>query len=183
MLKDTHKTFATSFATASIIGQTLVNKTFDLQNPLYDGNHIIELLVIVGVAYVTATLPDLDEIAKRRHIPFLNKVAHRGITHSVWPLILLFWLAHISPELIYPFTYGLALGYTSHLVGDAFSAQGIAWFYPFQKYEQYGKKKWVKHRGPFIKLYKVGQKVLIDAKYYWYFVTFCLFIVYMLIWS
>ena len=96
MLKDTHKAFATSFATASIIGQTLVNKTFDLQNPLYDGNHIIELLVIVGIAYITATLPDLDEIAKRRHIPLLNKVAHRGITHSVWPLILLFWLAHIS---------------------------------------------------------------------------------------
>ena len=170
MLKDTHKAFATSFAMAAITIQTattLITKAEQIA--------LYEIPIILGVSYFIAPLPDLDIIVKKLGLPF--KIKHRGVSHSIWPVLLMSFLTIISPKILFPIIYGFTLGYLSHLVGDAFSYQGIAWFYPFQQYETYGNKTWVKHRGPFIKLYRVGKKHFINPKYYWYFVTLLLFLI------
>lgn len=182
MIRQTHKAFATTTATAFLLTTNFyyakINPT-GLSTPIGEqlGNHITTgAIAIIIVAWLTSGLPDIDEISKRYHIPILQNINHRGFTHSIWSLILLVLPLYYTSNNIWLFIplLGLFIGWFSHLIADAFSNQGVAWLYPLSGYAENGESKWAKHRGPFPPLYRVGTKILIPAKYYWYLITIVL---------
>ena len=95
-----------------------------------------------------------------------------------------------------PLVTGFAIGYISHIIGDSYSVQGVAWLYPFTGYEVLPNgATYVKNeRHFFIKLYKVGSrnltiykkgnygklfdlpKVPVDSKWIWYTLTFLILV-------
>ena len=121
----------------------------------------IAFMMIVG-ALAGASYPDIDQ-----NLP----IKHRGITHTLWfvigLVILYIWVDSNKPlgimvtqQLVLPILMGTIIGYMSHLIADAFSTSGIAWFYPLQGYRPYaGGAEVVKgNRFIFQPIYKVGQK-------------------------
>lgn len=161
MLKPTHKAFATTFTTGILI----LNDKLQL----YEIKPY-EQILIIGIAWLTASLPDVDT---KSYIP----LRHRGITHTIWIILLLLFSCYYYPNFI---TFGILSGYTSHLIGDAYSKAGIAWFYPLQQYKRYSSGAMiVKNRCMlFPSLYKVGKQIgPLKASYYWYFITILLWII------
>lgn len=117
-------------------------------------------LLIIGAVF-GASYPDIDQ-----NLP----IRHRGFTHTIWMLLILIgifkWLelanlggTQLTHSIILPYAFGFIIGYISHLIADAFSTSGIAWFYPIQQYKDYGSGASVVkgHRFIFQPIYKVGQ--------------------------
>ena len=117
-------------------------------------------LLILGAIF-GASYPDID-----RNLP----IRHRGFTHTVWMLFILIgiykWLEFMNlggvqatHAIILPYAFGFIVGYCSHLIADAFSTSGIAWFYPLQQYKDCGNGASVVKGNRFIfqPIYKVGQ--------------------------
>lgn len=75
----------------------------------------------------------------------------------IWPVVLLVFLAICAEN---PLVTDFAIGYISHIIGDSYSVQGVAWLYPFTGYEVLPNgATYVKNeRHFFIKLYKVGSR-------------------------
>ncbi len=166
MLGKTHRPFGLLFGAVAMIGLKNHISVYADQETLIQ---LGEMGVTLAGALVGSTWPDIDVV-----IP-----PHRGITHTVWPLLLELWLAygvfHIN---IWAFSalFGFFLGNLSHLVTDAFSKAGIAWFYPFQQYERFGNgAMYVKgFRGPFVPLYKSGEGSFPVHKVYRVFAFFAI---------
>lgn len=161
MLAPTHRAFATASAGATLL---TVHYTTEIFAEVETSTLILQSIIIVVLSYLTATLPDMDQF-----VPFLG---HRGITHAIWiPGIIFYFLWGSTGEpYLFAVLAGVFIGYTSHLIGDAFSTAGIAWLYPIQ---QYGGSSngafWVKgFRGPFLPLYQVGTPFIIKPAIIWY---------------
>ena len=113
--------------------------SFLLLRPYFHGgNEIIFLsLILLG-----SILPDIDESKSKINQWFgLGKIAaffarHRGIFHSLIFTAFLFLLISFFTQTYY--AYALALGYLSHLIGDAFTPIGIQFLYPFSKFKLSG---------------------------------------------
>lgn len=168
MLGPTHRAFATTTAVTTVVALSLPHP-----------------LITIAVAGLTATVPDMD-----KHFKVFK---HRGITHSIWPVVLLVFLAIRAEN---PFMTGFAIGYISHIIGDSYSVQGVAWLYPFTGYDVLPNgATYVKNeRHFFIKLYKAGSrnltiykkgnygklfdlpKVPVDPKWIWYMLTFLILV-------
>lgn len=161
MIGKTHRSFAFASATGALLVANQFTTLFEGKEPT---QALIQAGAITAVAVVTSTLPDFDRL-----IPFIR---HRGITHSIWVIMIisyLTWKFKTDVKYFIPML-GLLIGYTSHIVGDAFSKAGIAWFYPFQRYESYSSGAFhVKgFRGIFQPLYSVGTKTFIPPTLIWY---------------
>jgi len=97
--------------------------------------HVENKLVFLPIVLICALLPDIDSPDSYfghhgifRPMQFLVK--HRGIFHSLTLCVgvsILFALA--LPVAAFPFF----LGYSSHLLADSFTAEGITPFWPFRK--------------------------------------------------
>lgn len=125
--------------------------------------------VNVGLVLLGSVLPDIDHPNSYigRKVPFisipLNKIfKHRGATHTLWA-VLLIWLGmvylqqHFFPKmyLLHPtFGYWLAFGYFCHLLEDSFSVRGVDWFLPFKRRKLHGR---IKKTRNFLK-YKTGSR-------------------------
>lgn len=98
-----------------------------------------------------ALLPDIDtpDSTLGRFVPIHGK--HRTWSHTIWIPLLICALGYE----VTPWFYVLAFGYTWHLVMDSFSACGVCWFWPFQKYREYGGGARVAS-GHTLKLYHAG---------------------------
>lgn len=89
----------------------------------------------VLVLFIAAALPDIDtrfsKIGKKKIFRFLQFfVKHRGLLHSFFLLIFItLVLVLFIPIISLPFF----LGYSSHLVMDSFTIEGIYPFYPLKK--------------------------------------------------
>lgn len=184
MLGKTHKAFgvtsmaAVGLAYQGVTGKDITQAFIPLVNDIHTSvpmdtiwdfaNGSFGRLGIAGLliwgALMGASTPDIDQ-----GLP----IKHRGITHSLWiPLLFLgvaCWVYKTQPISvmvtlvgILPFLTGFITGYLSHLVADAFSTSGIAWFYPLQGYRHYqGGSEVVKgNRFIFQPIYKVGQKFM-----------------------
>lgn len=95
-------------------------------------------IVAIGlfIIVLTSILPDFDII----EASVLNRIEHRGITHTIWFSIVSFiitygffmslsiFFAIQHTEILYLATVAL-IGYTSHLFGDALNESGIRPFY------------------------------------------------------
>lgn len=84
-------------------------------------------------AVAVSTLPDLDS-----RVPLFE---HRGITHTVWFVILCSGIIGIGVAVVFPAMYlyvtlGVFVGLTSHLLADVLTPMGIRPFGPIyaQKY-------------------------------------------------
>lgn len=109
--------------------------------------HQYPLLALSAVAGFAALWPDVDgsestfeNITILGFKPFefpafiTDKLfKHRGFLHSLLAVLLLaFILLGFFPKLPKEIVIATLLGYTSHLVTDALTPQGIAWFYPLE---------------------------------------------------
>ena len=107
-----------------------------LEDLFSGGNEIIFfLLVLLG-----SILPDLDSARSRINrwsgiigiiIAFFFR--HRGIMHSLFLHLLLFFTITLTFDVYY--ASGLFLGYLAHVVGDGATRGGLMVFYPFSKYK------------------------------------------------
>jgi inner membrane protein len=92
-------------------------------------------VVFVVVAIIATFLPDLDNayssVGKSKFLrPMQFFVKHRGFLHSFTFLIIISAVfAWFVPVIAFPFF----LGYSLHLLGDSFTKEGIAPFWPYSK--------------------------------------------------
>lgn len=164
MLAKTHRSFAVASASATLL---VLAKTSDMYTSVEPIQATATMGIVIIAAFIAGTLPDIDQ-----YIPFIS---HRGITHAIWiPLLLGYatWMQRPEPY-ICAILFGVTIGYTSHIIGDAFSAAGVAFFYPLQRYQRTGSGAfYVKgFRGIFQPLYSVGQPSIIPPKLIYYAVS------------
>jgi len=88
---------------------------------------LIAKIVFAVLLLVGTSLPDLD-----LKIPSLK---HRGILHTIWPIILILILNVVLAGFL-PFSIAaLALGHGSHLFADAITKEGVAPLFPLTRQE------------------------------------------------
>ena len=114
-------------------------------------NPVIWLSVCFLSLFFGSLFPDIDSNASSLGRMLYLKVKHRTWTHSVWAVLLLFPMT-----LVHPFARWFFFGYCLHLLEDSVSAGGICFWYPFQKFRQYGSRAFVA-RGHKLKLYHSGR--------------------------
>lgn len=99
----------------------------------------VSLDVMAGflVVMLGAILPDIDHpestVGRRVKVisyPIRLIFGHRGITHSLFAVVLMMWLA-VTVDNIW--ISWLALGYLLHLVGDYLTDSGIPLLYPLTR--------------------------------------------------
>jgi membrane-bound metal-dependent hydrolase YbcI (DUF457 family) len=88
---------------------------------------LIAKIIFAALLLIGTSLPDLD-----LKIPSLK---HRGILHTIWPVILILILNVVLARFL-PFSIAaLALGYGSHLFADAITKEGVTPLSPLSKQE------------------------------------------------
>jgi inner membrane protein len=91
---------------------------------------------------VANSLPDIDSVAALWLPPHQNLLAHRGITHSFFFILLLSPLLALAARKYYrhvalslrQWTFFFGLELLAHVLLDAFNAYGTGWFEPFSAY-------------------------------------------------
>ncbi len=124
----------------------------------------VDLVSLLGI-WIGVQLPDLDTGNTRmnRHLGRFgrwlgHRFIHRTWTHTAWAIAIMFGLATWLPcpsqfdsnvgNYIRWLYLAVASGYFLHIIEDAFSYQGICWFYPFQRFNRsasghfYRKRPW-----------------------------------------
>ena len=85
------------------------------------------------ILLVAAVLPDIDHTGSMINkaftitniIPWFFK--HRGLFHSIWPLL----IGSMTLSFVHPLiSTAFFIGYGSHLVSDSFTKAGVNWLYP-----------------------------------------------------
>ncbi len=121
--------FKTHLALGFLIGLFFIN-FFSVSYPLF----------FVLLVTVCSGLPDIDHPNSKYGrklwflaIPISWVSKHRGIFHSVYPPLLIFFVLSY-------FGYGyfglaILIGYIAHLIGDAVTKQGINFLHPFSTFE------------------------------------------------
>ena len=109
-------------------------------------------IAFAAMLVIGALLPDIDqkESSASHKAPVLSGLVrlfskHRGIMHSVWIPVIIFLVAKFIvvkyfnlPDLI---LMGFLIGYSSHLIGDAITVQGISPITPLHKFKLRGLMK------------------------------------------
>jgi len=101
-----------SHTAAGLIAGHVVAATLSPHDP------VATIAIIIGSG-VGGTMPDWDI-----KIPDLK---HRGISHTLWPLALLFVLTWFLTQHWY-IAAGVSAGYLAHLITDSMTVTGIYWF-------------------------------------------------------
>lgn len=97
--------------------------------------HINNKLIFVPVALIASLIPDIDTMYStmghhKLFRPFQLFVNHRGMIHSLTICVLIsLAFAFYFPILALPFF----LGYSSHLVADGSTEEGVKMFWPFKE--------------------------------------------------
>lgn len=131
----------------------------------------VAIPILVG-SYFGSDLPDIDHPKNRLNVQldkmklgFITKfLRHRGITHTIWPVLLLLLCSTIfhttktplNTVMLANFFFGLAIGYLIHLLADDQSYQGVLWFYPFQHWNTNSNGHHYKKRKTYRHFYTVG---------------------------
>lgn len=120
------------------------------------------VLVVTGLLLAVALgslLPDIDSKKSTlgRHAPFVEEwLGHRGVTHTIWALLILGFVVWILPDPIQLFGWFLFMGYALHIFCDWLSRGGVDLLYPFgQGYEKYDSGAMI-YKGFRPNLYRVG---------------------------
>ena len=92
-------------------------------------------IVFIIFGLIGIIIPDLDTKYSKfgKHIvfrPFQFFVTHRGLVHSLsFGLLVSIFLAVIFPVS----SLGFFIGFSSHIIGDSFTREGISPFWPLKK--------------------------------------------------
>ncbi|MFW6233493.1 MAG: metal-dependent hydrolase [Nanoarchaeota archaeon] len=98
-----------------------------------------EKILLIFIALFATLIPDIDssdsKLGKNKiFLPLQLFTKHRGFFHSlVFLVILCLLIILFFPLLNKSILFGLIIGYSSHLIADALTIQGIAFFYPFSR--------------------------------------------------
>lgn len=131
-------------------GYLIATITFFYFNDVYldNFNLLYKLLIFFIYFYFSnlgSLLPDLD--TKKSYIskkwPYISKfiskrTKHRGFTHSILCLLIILEFLKIVISftekniIIITASYGLFLGYVSHILLDIFTYEGVALFFPLE---------------------------------------------------
>ncbi len=123
MLFKTHITFGFLIALLGI-------EYFSPENQL-----LFAFVVILGAAFPDIDHPNSKLGRKFRPISYLFE--HRGFFHSFFAIALFSFMVYgISGSLLYSIAF--LLGYSSHILADALSTQGIMPFHPLLKFRLKG---------------------------------------------
>ncbi|HLD06305.1 MAG TPA: metal-dependent hydrolase [Candidatus Nanoarchaeia archaeon] len=89
-------------------------------------------LWMLAVAAFASLLPDIDhpEAKLGRYMPLGFLFEHRGFFHGIAALAM---MSGISLVFFPGYTAAVAIGYGSHILGDALSRKGIMPFHPFSR--------------------------------------------------
>jgi len=97
-------------------------------------------VLFILLVTVFSGLPDIDHPKSKYgrklwfiSIPISWVSKHRGIFHSVYPPLLIFFVLSY-----FNYSYlgiAIAIGYIAHLIGDAVTKQGINFLHPFSTFE------------------------------------------------
>ena len=124
--------FRTHFAFGLLIGLLSLN----FFNQIFVGPKWLFVLIVA----VASSFPDIDH-PRSRISKLLFPVSwiiswvasHRGVFHSVFPIIGLYFL---FDYLGFSFVgIAIGLGYLSHLIGDALTYNGIDFLYPISRFK------------------------------------------------
>ena len=121
--------------------RTLYNTyNYIYRGKMFDVIVVFALIFALGLFNLGLIAPDFDHKLGLKH---------RGISHSIW-IVILFFIISWKINLVYYF----AFGYLIHLLFDSVSASGVCFLYPFSSYIEYSGGARVK-KGHRVKLYKV----------------------------
>lgn len=95
----------------------------------------VNLGLYYGIVLLAALLPDIDHegsvlnrtLRITKILPMFFK--HRGLFHSIWPIIILSWLTWSFSRTI---SLAIIVGYGSHLLIDSTTKMGVNWLYPLK---------------------------------------------------
>jgi membrane-bound metal-dependent hydrolase YbcI (DUF457 family) len=83
-------------------------------------------ILLAGFA---AFLPDIDW---RMQYSWHMGNVHRKVLHNVWVLIVLVILTYLLSNSLF-LSFGIIIGFVSHLIADSFTKKGVFWLYPLGK--------------------------------------------------
>ncbi|AZP36263.1 Inner membrane protein YdjM [Candidatus Annandia adelgestsuga] len=108
---------------------------------LFNNLSKINLIKLIIICILSSSLPDLDHpnsiIGKKFY--YISKLfykffGHRGFTHSILSIIIFYYILNLLiffnlyiPKYI---IYSLIIGYTSHIIGDMFTYNGVPLLWP-----------------------------------------------------
>ncbi|MBI4148900.1 metal-dependent hydrolase [Candidatus Woesearchaeota archaeon] len=94
-------------------------------------------LWMIAVAAFASLLPDVDhpDAKAGRYMPLSFLFEHRGFFHSIAALAM---MSGIGLAFFPGYTAAIAIGYGSHILGDALSRKGIMPFHPFSRMRIHG---------------------------------------------
>lgn len=110
---------------------------------------LIAIPLLCG-SYFGSDFPDIDHpknhlniTLQRLHLGWLLPKKHRGLYHTIWPVIALSFLTYFLfkhatsnfEHVCAIFLFGFTFGYLIHLIIDNFSYQGVLWLYPFTHWQ------------------------------------------------
>lgn len=111
----------------------------------------VPVALLAAGYYIGLLLPDIDKensmMARRLHI--CVAVNHRGVTHSVWALMIPFLASLGAIGAAGAFPRGVFLGMLVHCFVDALSVAGWVPFYPLGRYKIYNGTVMTRRRGHF----------------------------------
>lgn len=124
--------FRTHFALGLFVGLLSLN----FINELFTGSKWLFVFIVA----IASSFPDIDHPKSKISKIFFPfswmiswVVSHRGIFHSIFPVIGLYL---VFDYLGYGFIgLALAIGYLSHLIGDMFTRGGIDFLYPISRFK------------------------------------------------
>lgn len=97
---------------------------------MFPSTYPVELAFILLSFTLGSLLPDIDSEKSTigRYVrPISGIIPHRTITHTIWVVLFILALGFYFKSVI---VLALGVGYVLHIIEDAFSRQGICWFYP-----------------------------------------------------
>lgn len=105
--------------------------------------HNVNKFIFIPLVLIFSSLPDIDHPQSyiSHKIPIFPRIInfffkHRGFFHSIFPPII---LGTILFYINFPnVAIALLVGYFAHLVGDAFTVQGINFLHPIFRFEIHG---------------------------------------------
>lgn len=102
-------------------------------------NYIDNKIIFISIALFSSLIPDIDSreslFGKNKiFLPFQLFSRHRGFLHSFSFLFLIFLVNIFFISFWnYDLFFGFIIGFSSHLIADTLTIQGIAFFYPLSK--------------------------------------------------
>ena len=83
-----------------------------------------EFVLITGFA---AFIPDIDWVMQNK---WGMGSVHRKLLHNIWVMVAIIIITYVLTTSLL-LSFGIIIGFLSHLIADSLTVQGISWLYPY----------------------------------------------------